>query len=295
MKAHPIADLFPTLEESQLKELAADIKVNGLRDPIITYEDQILDGRNRYAACRIAQAEPEFEEYEGDDPLGYVISHNLMRRHLSTAERAEIAARIVTMAKGDNRYTLDSSNGASRKVGQKEAAEKMGVSVSSVKRAAAKSKGPKGPKENKSWTIEDLKKDEELLAAFKAIDAVYGHDDTKAIRNGTMGFRKIDVLLLAKVPEKKMREMQDLIMANHWTPKECIDFLGSMPTEESTVENLQNWCLSTKGKFYTADIGGFTITCKANRAITRGITCSHEPSVDPINQQAHRLSNEHEG
>jgi hypothetical protein len=37
-----------------------------------------------------------------------------------------------------------------------------------------------------------------LLAAFKAIDAVYGHDDTKAIRVGKLAFKKADVLLLAK-------------------------------------------------------------------------------------------------
>jgi hypothetical protein len=68
----------------------------------------------------------------------------------------------------------------------------------------SKSKGPKkDPKENASWTIEELKEDEEMLAAFTAIDKVYGHEDTKAIRVGKLAFKKADVLLLAKLPARE--------------------------------------------------------------------------------------------
>jgi hypothetical protein len=72
---------------------------------------------------------------------------------------------------------------------------------SAVQRAAAKIKGPQGPKENASWTVEELKKDEELLAAITTIDKVYGHDDTKAIRTGVLAFKKAEVLLLASCPK----------------------------------------------------------------------------------------------
>lgn len=54
MNAHPAAAIFPILTGDALAELADDIRANGLRQPIVTFEGQVLDGRNRLAACRLA-------------------------------------------------------------------------------------------------------------------------------------------------------------------------------------------------------------------------------------------------
>ena len=43
---HPACLLFPQLPKDELKALAADIKANGLRNPVVRYRGQILDGRN---------------------------------------------------------------------------------------------------------------------------------------------------------------------------------------------------------------------------------------------------------
>jgi hypothetical protein len=45
---HPLVKIFPEMEEFAFAELVADIKANGIREPITIYKNQILDGRNRW-------------------------------------------------------------------------------------------------------------------------------------------------------------------------------------------------------------------------------------------------------
>jgi hypothetical protein len=92
---HPLADLFPLLQAVEFDELVADIKANGLREPIVLYQGQVLDGRNRYRACEAADVEPHFRKYDGDDPLAYVTSLNLHRRNLTTEQKREVIAKLL--------------------------------------------------------------------------------------------------------------------------------------------------------------------------------------------------------
>lgn len=95
---HPAADLFPMLGDEELQELAEDIRVNGLIEPVWLWNDPqhgrvLLDGRNRVAACAIAGVEPTTRTYTGDDPVSFVISENVRRRHLTEGQKADIALR----------------------------------------------------------------------------------------------------------------------------------------------------------------------------------------------------------
>lgn len=95
---HPAAQLFPLMSEDELKDLAADIKKNGLLEPVALYEDKVLDGRNRLRACAMAEVKPRcFDLNSKTSPVAYVISKNLHRRHLSTGQLGGIGRKAMPM------------------------------------------------------------------------------------------------------------------------------------------------------------------------------------------------------
>ena len=132
---HPIADLFPLMAEAEISELAEDIKKNGLAEPILIYEDKILDGRNRYLACEKVGIKPESIKYGGKDPLGLVISLNLKRRHLNESQRGMIAAKIANMSHGGDRKSDQAANLPLEKVSQSNAAKLLNVSERGIRDA----------------------------------------------------------------------------------------------------------------------------------------------------------------
>lgn len=116
MRAHPYADAWPMLSEEELTDLAEDIRVNGLRNPITLYKGDILDGRNRFAACEAAEVEPTFVGFAGDDDeaLAFVQSINGARRHQSKGSLAASWALSMLAAgkRADGRWEYGAQKGS---------------------------------------------------------------------------------------------------------------------------------------------------------------------------------------
>lgn len=100
------------------------------------HEGQILDGRNRYRACLEIGIEPMTRPWDGKgDPLDFVISKNLHRRHLDESQRGMVADKIATLKNGSNQYHRVGASIDAPTISQSHAAEMMNVSRKSVQRA----------------------------------------------------------------------------------------------------------------------------------------------------------------
>jgi N6-adenosine-specific RNA methylase IME4/ParB-like chromosome segregation protein Spo0J len=131
LEFHPLANIFPLVEGAEFDELVADIREHGLHEPIVVYEEKVLDGRNRIRACEAAGVDPTFTAYTGDDPVAYVVSLNLRRRHLDESQRAMVAAKLATLKQGA-RTDLSPIG----EMSQAQAATLLNVGKRSVERAA---------------------------------------------------------------------------------------------------------------------------------------------------------------
>jgi len=137
---HPLANVFPLMEEDAFAKLVEDIDQNGLTDPIIMLDGKILDGRNRWLACQqlgIAHREVKFDQLKlgTDNPASFVWSHNAMRRHLTPGQLSFAYEELANLGWGQKQ----SGNGEiqdeipSKTLG--EVAKEAGVSKATLSKA----------------------------------------------------------------------------------------------------------------------------------------------------------------
>jgi hypothetical protein len=133
LKFHPYAEVFPLLRDTDPKawsQFVADVRENGIIDPITLVKDVIVDGRNRYLAAVEAGVQitslNSRQYLGGGDLLKLVVSRNLRRRHLDTSQRAMVATTLANMRQGERTDLEPSAN--LQKVSQEQAAALMNVS-----------------------------------------------------------------------------------------------------------------------------------------------------------------------
>lgn len=103
-KFHELCDSFPTLPEDALDALGNDIKKNGLQQKIVLYQEKILDGKNRYLACKRQNVKLTSNDFINLSPKmmpgSFKISMNILRRHIeSPAYRIELALKMLEFDK----------------------------------------------------------------------------------------------------------------------------------------------------------------------------------------------------
>jgi ParB-like chromosome segregation protein Spo0J len=108
---HEAANIFP-LDDEHLQSLADDIKKNGQQIAIELMDGKILDGRRRSLACKLAGVHPAVRAVNVDDPVAYVLSLNLHRRHLTPSQASMCAARARDIYERDakKRSQLDNAS-----------------------------------------------------------------------------------------------------------------------------------------------------------------------------------------
>jgi len=98
MTFHEAAELFPLLEGEEFEEFKEDLRKNGQREPVALLDGLVLDGRNRCRACLALGMAPRTRELPPyTDPVAYVLSVNLHRRHLEKGQRGMCSARAKAL------------------------------------------------------------------------------------------------------------------------------------------------------------------------------------------------------
>lgn len=88
---HELGKIFP-FDEVTVNRIVSNMQEWGYwkEYPITLYEGKILDGKLRYEAARRSGVIPIFEEYNGHQPLEFIKSRNLYRKHLTQDQIAAL-------------------------------------------------------------------------------------------------------------------------------------------------------------------------------------------------------------
>ncbi len=139
-----LSTVFPSFQgDEEFTHLVNSIKSDGLLEPIVIWQGKIVDGRHRHLACKEARVQPEYtylpDDWSLDKVKNRVVALNVLRRHLTTGQRALVAAALATMGHGGDRKSdqtvnlpLDNSNEGAAK--QLNVSEKTVRTAKNVKR-----------------------------------------------------------------------------------------------------------------------------------------------------------------
>ena len=101
-KPHPLALMFPAMNDAAIDVMADSIKTHGLQNPIVLYEDKVLDGVQRQEACKRVGVLPNYLQFillspaiVKAGPDVFVLNANLPRRHLKPDKYRDLVRKLL--------------------------------------------------------------------------------------------------------------------------------------------------------------------------------------------------------
>lgn len=262
MEAHPLANAFPLLDGDEFDKLVADIRDNGLLHPVVRYEGKILDGRNRYNACQRLGIPHREVEFRGDDPVAFVVSENLARRHMTPAQLAIAAEALATAAQGRPRTNGPDGTEAPKETTIAEATKLTGASGTAVKRVrkvrreaepevvAAMDAGQLTPTAAEALASLPPEEQKAAVEEGKKAAAAKANQVQRAQRTGTKVTRRTDpkVVMGRQMNLPDLRMVQDVLrdwetnaaLIHELEPEKVTEFLKVLQASRTATTSLIN-------------------------------------------------------
>jgi transcriptional regulator with XRE-family HTH domain len=101
--------LIPPLSKEEREQLEKNLVADGCRDPLVVWDDSLLDGHNRYEICTRLNIPYTYVEKFFQDRVEatiWIINNQFGRRNLSDYERAKLALKLKPLIAGRARDNL---------------------------------------------------------------------------------------------------------------------------------------------------------------------------------------------
>ena len=252
LKQHPLSAIFPPMPEDEILSLASNIAEVGLKQTILLYQGQVLDGWHRLQACLMVGVNPRTDNFTGKDPKAQVRAANIHRRHLSASQRAFAEVQLSEWAppgkpaKGAPGAPLETvatmaknATASERTIQQAKEAELNGSDTLkeaikdgeiSVKAAAKIAKLPKSKQARAMKAPKPKPEGPDWEAQFEELQADYAElkenrddlamelKDCESIRSGA---HAVEMLKLREEIKHLTRRRDELMAQSHEMRKEC--------------------------------------------------------------------------
>lgn len=139
---HPVACCWPEdMTGQDWEDFCKDVKANGLKVPIETWQGQVIDGRRRQKACFKVGVLPIYREWDGRGSMtGHVASLNFHRRDLDPETKDIVAAKLIPFFEEEANQRMKTGQslpaGTQKRTAASEAAKSTGASERGTYRAA---------------------------------------------------------------------------------------------------------------------------------------------------------------